>query len=209
MPDQPVHAFDPDAMTVLRGRAASRLTGKAATIGSAAGSADALTVLHAMACSPQTAADALKLLHELQVHQVEVDLQAQELRESRTELESALRGQIELYDSQPVGCFTVDPHSALIALNRAGSTMLGVGHADALGLPLAAFFDADGGRQFRTALNDGARRTGRSPLLLSLRCKGGPERPVLVNIGNDPASSRFLVNLTYAGDVPAPEPALT
>jgi hypothetical protein len=37
-------------------------------------------VLHALASSPQTAADALTLLHELQVHQVELDLQAQELQ---------------------------------------------------------------------------------------------------------------------------------
>jgi hypothetical protein len=113
-PDLPVPAIEPERLADLRSRAASRLTGLAATKGSTASAADALSVLHALASSPQTAADALTLLHELQVHQVELDLQAQELQESRAELESALRRQIELYDhsrwaaspSIPVSCCT-------------------------------------------------------------------------------------------------------
>jgi hypothetical protein len=93
-------------------------------------------VLHALASSPQTATDALTLLHELQVHQVELDLQAQELHESRAELESTLRRQIELYDHQPVGCFTVDSRCILHELNLTGADMLGVARDAAFGLPL-------------------------------------------------------------------------
>ena len=74
----------------LRVRAASRLKSTDAAKESTTRATHSMAVLHALASSPATAADALAVLHELQVHQVEVDLQAEELRESRTELEAAL-----------------------------------------------------------------------------------------------------------------------
>jgi len=92
MPD---HAVASTRTQNLRARAAAQLTGSAGSLGSSVGAANALAVLHTLASSPDTAADALALLHELQVHQIELDMQAQELRESRAELESALRRQIE------------------------------------------------------------------------------------------------------------------
>jgi PAS domain-containing protein len=186
----------------LRRRAAARLTGTAATKGSTARATDALAVLHALASSPQTAADALALLHELQVHQIELDLQAQELHESRAELESALRRQIELYDFQPVGCFTVDPRLVLHELNLTGADMLGIGRDDAFGLPLDAFFCADSARRFRSVLASMDPGGLHAACRLKLCPKAGPERQVLANIGPDPAANRYLVSLTNVGDEP-------
>lgn len=198
MPDLSAPAIEPEHLADLRSRAASRLTGAAATKGSTASAADALTVLHALASSPGTASDALTLLHELQVHQVELDLQAQELRESRAELESALRRQIELYDHQPVGCFTVDARLVLHELNQTGAAMLGIARDDAYGLPLDAFLCAESAGRFRAALaavDAGARS---SSSLLNLCPKGGPEQPVLASIGTDPAANRYLVSFANA-----------
>jgi molybdenum cofactor biosynthesis enzyme len=96
MSDLTRRSNEPARLADLRSRAAARLKGPAAAKGTAAAAADALGVLHALASSPETAADALAMLHELQVHQVELELQAQELRESRAELEAALRRQLEL-----------------------------------------------------------------------------------------------------------------
>lgn len=199
MSDLPIHANELERLASLRSRAASRLTGAAATKGSAASAVDALSVLHALASSPKTASDALTLLHELQVHQVELDLQAQELQESRTELEAALRRQIELYDHQPVGCFTIDQQMVLHELNQTGAHMLGVARDDAFGLPLDAFFSAESARRFllaRTSLDTSLKP---SSCALSLCLKGRPDRPVLASIGPDPVANQYLVNLTYAG----------
>jgi PAS domain-containing protein len=196
------HAIELERLADLRSRAASRLTGKAATIGPPASAADALTVLHALASSPDTALDALTLLHELQVHQVELELQAQELHESRTELESALRRQFELYDYQPVGCFTIDPRMVVHELNQTGADMLGIGREDAYGMQLDACFSAESAGRFRSAvasIDAGARRPSCG---LELRPRGEPERPVLASIGADPAANRYLVSLTYTGDEP-------
>jgi PAS domain-containing protein len=195
MSDPAVQAIEPDRLADLRSRAASRLTGAAATKGSTAGAADALTVLHALASSPDTASDALTLLHELQVHQVELDLQAQELHESRSELESALRRQIELYDFQPVGCFTIDPRLVLLELNQTGADMLGTGREDLYGLPLDAFLCAESARRFRSAISSIDAGLRRASCRLTLRPKAGPECPVLASIGQAPAANRYLVSL--------------
>ena len=200
MSDLRVHAIEPERSADLRHRAASRLTGPAATKGSTARAADALAVLHALASSPDTAADALTLLHELQVLQVELDLQAQELDESRAELEFALRRQIELYDHQPVGCFTIDPRFVVHELNQTGADMLGIARDDAHGLPLDAFFSAESASRFRSAISGLDASTQQPAWLLELRPRGGPERRGLVSIGVDPAAHRYLVNLTIPVD---------
>lgn len=199
-------ANKPERPAELRSRAASRLTGTAATKGSAAGAADALAVLHALASSPETAQDALALLHELQVHQVELELQAQELKESRAELESALRRQVELYDFQPAGCFTIDPRLVLHELNQTGAAMLGMGRDDALGLRLDAFLGAQSAPRLESAIagvGAGARQTA---CLLKLRPKDGPERSVMAGIGMDPSANRYLVNLMDACDEQPQQP---
>lgn len=193
--DSAVHALDPQRLTALRDRAASRLIGPAGTKDAGARAVDALSVLHALASSPETASKALTLLHELQVYQVELDLQAQELQDSRVELESALRRQIELYDYQPVGCFTVDARLLLLELNQTGAGMLGIERDEACGLSLGAFFSTDSERRFIAALSNMDADTQRTSCRLELSSKVGPDRPVLVSIGKDPTVSRYLVSL--------------
>ena len=185
----------------LRSRAASRLTGAAGAQGSATGPADALSVLHALASSPDTAHDALALLHELQVHQVELDLQAQELQDSRVELETALRRQIELYDFQPVGCFTVDASLILQELNLTGARMLEIERENAYGLGLDTFFCAESRRRLRMAIADVERRPGQPACLLSLGSRDVARRSVLASFGMDPAAKHFFVSLADAGEV--------
>src|ERR1035438_2766978 len=106
----------------LRSRAVAHLKGPDAQA-RADGSA-ALGVLYELASSPSTAPNALALLHELQVHQVEVDLQDEELRRSRLELETSLNRQVQLYDYAPVGYLTVDCNAVLRELNQTGATLL-------------------------------------------------------------------------------------
>ena len=206
LPDPTVDATAPERLADLRSRAVSRLSGSGGTKGATARAADALSVLHALASSPQTASDALTLLHELQVHQVELDLQAQELRESRAELESALRRQIELYDGQPAGCFTIDTRGLLHELNQSGAEMLGIGREEACGLPLDSFLSAESARRFRSVISSVDASVRQSSCLLRLCPRGGPERPVLASIGADPAAKRYLVNLTNAADAQEPPP---
>lgn len=200
MPDQ---ASTSQHRADLRLKASCRLTGAAATKGSPGGAADALAVLHELAISPATATDALALLHELQVHQVELDLQAEELRASRTELESALRRQVELHDALPVACFTVDRALAVHELNRAAADLLGVARGEAEGLTLDGFLSPDGARQLRELIAGAATGRACAPATLRLVPRGRAERAVRVHLGPEPGGERLLLVLVGAGDAPA------
>lgn len=89
-------------------------------------SVDALTLLHRLASTPATAGDALKLLHELQVHQVELDLQHGQLEVNERELVQALAHYKALYDFAPLGYFIVDLDGHVMEANLAGAGLLGV-----------------------------------------------------------------------------------
>ena len=179
----------------IRSEAASRLTGGPGGQRTTAYAPDALSVLYELASSPATADDALALLHELQVHQLELDLQADELRESRVELETALRRQIELYDLQPVGCFTVDRRGMLQELNLTGAAMLGIERDVAPGLLLEEFLEPGSGSALRKLIADldGGHPVASSTLRLATAT--GAARTVDVHARRDPARPSFLVVL--------------
>lgn len=186
-------ATEPSRFAALRHRATLRLAD-----GAGAQASDALSVLHLLASSPDTAADALALLHELQVHQVELDIQAEELRESRAELEAALRRQIELYEFQPVGCFTVDAGLVVLELNRAGAAMLGMERDDACGSSLGSFLSPAGKRRMHELIAD-AKTDPQVSGSLQWCPRDCPERAVLASVCIDPSAHRYFVTLTDTG----------
>jgi PAS domain S-box-containing protein len=69
--------------------------------------------------------DTRRLLHELQVHQIELELQNEELREARVELESALARYTEMFEFAPIGYITISLDGALHELNHAAARLLG------------------------------------------------------------------------------------
>lgn len=190
----PNHSLPHERLTDLRRRASSRLTGVPSAQSAPFAASDALAVLHDLASSPDTAADALALLHELQVHQVELELQAEDLRESRAELESMLRRQIALYDHQPVGCFTIDPELGIEELNLHGASLLGVSRDEACGQRLDAFLSAADGRRLRKLLTG----AGTASAPLHLLPKGGTDRKVRAHVAADTGEQRFLLVLAPA-----------
>ncbi len=194
------HALEPARLADLRSRAASRLAGAAATKGSPARMTDALSALHTLASSPKTAADALALLHELQVHQVELDLQAEELRESRAELESALRHQIELYDLQPVGCFTIDVCLVVHELNQTAARMLGIEREEADGVSLDNYLPPDSQRILKERVSSVVGGEQSASCLLKFRATNEPARPVRADIRAQPGTRHYFVVLTTVGD---------
>ncbi len=66
-----------------------------------------------------------QLLHELQVHQVELELQNEELKRIRAETEAALERYADFYDFSPVGLFTLEQSGAISRVNLAGAQLLG------------------------------------------------------------------------------------
>lgn len=70
--------------------------------------------------------DALALVHELQVHQIELEMQNEELKRAKLEAEDALAKYSDLYDFSPIGLFTLDAKGLINEVNLAGAALLGV-----------------------------------------------------------------------------------
>jgi PAS domain S-box-containing protein len=75
--------------------------------------------------TPETASESLKLIHELEVHKVELEMQNEELMQSRALAVESAEKYIELYDSSPVGYFTLLMGGTIVEINLCGAQMLG------------------------------------------------------------------------------------
>jgi PAS domain S-box-containing protein len=70
--------------------------------------------------------DITSVVHELKVHQIELEIQNEELRRAHTELEESRQRYSDLYDFAPVGYFVFDENGMIIAANLTGANMLDV-----------------------------------------------------------------------------------
>src|SRR5687767_13122747 len=75
---------------------------------------------------PSAQPDALRLLHDLQVHQVELEMQNRELREAQGALEESRNRYADLYDFAPVAYCTLSDSGIIEELNLTGATLFGV-----------------------------------------------------------------------------------
>ena len=69
--------------------------------------------------------DTTRLLHELQVHQIELEMQNEELKQAYETVETALKKYTMLYDLAPMGYFTLDRDGSICDLNFTGAYLLG------------------------------------------------------------------------------------
>jgi PAS domain S-box-containing protein len=83
--------------------------------------------------SPGTTEDPLRLLHELQVHQVELEMQNAELRQARDEVDRALEQYSDLFDFAPVGYLTLDRNGTILIVNLTCASLLGIERSRLIG----------------------------------------------------------------------------
>ena len=195
-----------DGDTGLRQRALAKLSVGPLKEHKRASTADALAALHRLASAPSTAVDAMALLHEMQVHQVELDLQQEELRSSRSELEAALIRQTALIERAPVGYMTIDAGTVVYEINLAGARLLGAARDDLLMRPLAGLLSAYSADVLQTLLARARDGLEPEPRELQLQLLAGTSRPVQAAADQDTIPDRFLLVLMAAA---SPNPAHT
>jgi PAS domain S-box-containing protein len=100
----------------------------------------------------RTEADKQRLVHEVQVHQIELEMQNEELRQSRAEAEAALERYTELYDFAPVGYLTFGRDGAIRQVNLTGARLLGEERARLAGRRFGAFVGESDRAGFKTFL---------------------------------------------------------
>jgi PAS domain S-box-containing protein len=84
---------------------------------------DALSFLHRLAVTPSNAEDALTLLHELQVHQVELDLQHEQIEANSQDLAEDLERYRAFYEFAPSGLIIVSHDGSIVEANFAGADL--------------------------------------------------------------------------------------
>ena len=77
-----------------------------------------------------------KVLHELRVHQIELEMQNDELRQALIELDDSRARYFDLYDLAPVGYFTISEKGLILEANLTAATMLGVTIVDLVKQPI-------------------------------------------------------------------------
>lgn len=127
----------------LRRRAQAKLDAGGELSNMADSASKALGVVHQLASHASTAQHALALLHELQVHQVEIEMQADELRGALARTESLLAQQRQCHDHLPVACCTVDEGSRIIDINHTGAVWLGGARETLIGQAFITFLSPD------------------------------------------------------------------
>ncbi|MES2852715.1 MAG: response regulator [Bacteroidota bacterium] len=79
---------------------------------------------HSITDSKLSEVETLKLIHELEVHQIELEMQKEELILAKEEAEMAMQKYTELYDFAPSGYFTLTNSGKIAQLNLTGSQLL-------------------------------------------------------------------------------------
>ncbi len=101
--------------------------------------AQRLDALQVKLRSLNDAGETQHLLHELQVHQIELEMQNRALQEAQRQLEESRDRYTELYDGAPVGYLTLNERGQILQINLTGAAMLGRDRAYLLNQPIAAF----------------------------------------------------------------------
>ena len=125
-------------------------------------------------------ADAKRMLQELQIHQIELELQNEELKLTKAEVDEGLEKYTNLYDFAPVGYFTLSIDGTINEVNLTGTSFVGVQRSKLLGqrfgLLLDSSFRSDFNAFLRQVFADDARQSGDFKLLRK------DQLPLIVNI---------------------------
>lgn len=138
-------------------------------------------------------ADLLKLVHELQVHQIELEMQNEALRAAQAEIEDGQRF-TDLYEFAPVGYFSIDADSSIRLLNQAGASLLGLPGWQLKGRCLNAYVAADHRPAFDVFI---ARMfaQGRQESCETCLCPAGVDSPIGVLVEAVTDAKRSVCNL--------------
>ena len=79
------------------------------------------------------------VIHDLEVHQIELEMQNRQLRETEARLEAAMQRYRDLYDFAPIVYLTLDAEGRIQDANLTAATFLRTERGTLIGKPLTAF----------------------------------------------------------------------
>ncbi len=121
-----------------------------------------------------TAEEVKRLLHDLQVHQVELEMQNEELRKTQRDLETSRDRYSQLYNQAPVGYLTIDANGIILQANQTIAQMLSVDPGDMPRKPFSSFIDPTDRDVFFARFRAFYKRPSDKSMEIRLICRGGP-----------------------------------
>jgi PAS domain S-box-containing protein len=172
-PTVPKKPNNADDSATLRGRAEGRLRDQ--------------QLKGARPTVPKSDTDPQRLLHELEVHQVELELQNAELRQTRDELEAALENYTDLYDFAPAGYFILSADGTIRQANLTGAQFVGIERSLLVGRSFAQLVSPAQRTVFNSFLKQIFAGEDKVSIDIDLPVKGRPLQVVRVRANLPPA----------------------
>ncbi|MBU3953037.1 MAG: PAS domain S-box protein, partial [Proteobacteria bacterium] len=149
--------------------------------------------------SREDADNPLKLIHELQTTQIELELQAEQLRQSEQELMTSKMRYTALYDFAPMGYISLDRKGVILEANLTFADMLAVERASLIGRPVSKHIVFDDQDIFHLHLKTVSQLHPKQICELQMHTADGSplevhfETTMVLNDAQDPAQYRTII----------------
>lgn len=121
-----------------------------------------------------------RIVHELSVHQIELEIQQKELLQARDALEAELTRYTDLYDFAPIGYITLASDGTIREINLKGASMLGGERSALKDEKFSSFVSSEHLDIFNSFMQELFGKTGTASCEMQLRNNGG--KPVIVQL---------------------------
>ena len=95
-----------------------------------------------------------RILHELELHQIELEMQNSELNKARDDMGAMLEKYTDLFEFAPVSYFTLDREGTICSVNLTGASLLGTERSRLNGRRFEHFVEASDRSAFATFLEN-------------------------------------------------------
>src|SRR5512138_267 len=148
---------------------------------------------------PVSPDDRAALTHELQVHQIELEMQNEELRRSQGEILASQARHADLYDFGPVGYCTLDSHGMILQANLTAASLLGQERSLLKGTPFVRFVARDCRDAFHLFRRSAMEGAGQGPCEVEMSSTPGERFHVALRAlaVKDPLSKAARLNLAF------------
>ncbi|MBX3043634.1 MAG: PAS domain S-box protein [Candidatus Kapabacteria bacterium] len=119
--------------------------------------------------------DLSKLLHDLEVYQIELELQHEELTNTRDNLQFSSDKYIELYDFAPIGYITLDENKKILRINQTGCQIFATDKPKATGKSITDYISKKSQDDFYIFYNDLLEKNLRQSVEIMIKNSNGSE----------------------------------
>ena len=136
--------------------------------------------------------DFKELLLDLQMHQIEIEMQKEELDSSKKEILDSRKKYFDLYNSSPVGYFTVLKDGIIVEVNNTGASILGITKSGLFNTSFISFLKSDSRDLFdkhnKKALETGKKQGYQTEII---RAEGEPFRAYIETTPKNDEEGKF------------------